>query len=112
MTPRYDPFLYDPFFELAKRNGGHLPSGADKWFHCVISCSITKACGEEAAENAGWYGEIGSTDPADSAGDQDANEAGRNCGGGKCKSGNEVKSCAECCEAKGYDKNGGAIAAD
>ncbi|MCS7062477.1 MAG: hypothetical protein NZM04_00265 [Methylacidiphilales bacterium] len=70
--------------------------GNDKKAHCITSCEIAEDQGKECAEQWGDKKEsIDSNDPEESAEDQKANKAGRDCS-------NHPKGCKCCCEEKGY----------
>ena len=83
-----------------------LVLNADKWYHCVTSCEMTRACGSAMAWALGelrelWQRTQPGHDPTgtDTAQDKRANRDGRKCGG--CK---EKRSCEECCEGLGYQR--------
>jgi hypothetical protein len=84
------------FKELGRQ--GRLRTGADKWYHCVTSCEMTRACGAGTALALSELWEFAYPGgPDDTAQDRQANRAGRGCGG--CK---EKRSCEQCCEDQGY----------
>jgi hypothetical protein len=85
--------------EYERLNREHqLGSDADKWYHCVTSCEMTRTCGAGTTwllGNVVWEFVYPSHDADE---DRAANRDGRNCGS-NCK---EKRSCEECCEALGY----------
>lgn len=114
-----NPFVLpedDPSFQLgmcisiAKRrlkeynalvNNRGAVTGMDKWFHCVVSCEMTRACG---AVDAGLIADLHEIrfpgGAADTALDQQANRTGRQLGS-DCRN---KKSCEQACEDSGYRK--------
>jgi RHS repeat-associated protein len=76
-----------------------IPDNVDKYYHCLVSCKMTKACGARMAAAAGSAGEWASNDPVDSAQDLVANATGRRCA---CS---PNRDCSECCEDNGYLKH-------
>ena len=91
-------------YEELGRHGRLVPN-ADKWYHCVSSCEMTRTCGVAVAWALGKLREIWQDfaqpghDPTgtDTALDKRASRDGRGCG--DCK---EKRSCEECCGALGY----------
>lgn len=68
----------------------------DKYMHCVTSCRIASVAGNLAATRVGDLQETRGRDTGDSAADQVANSAGRDCASSE-------KSCHCCCVEKGYN---------
>jgi RHS repeat-associated protein len=84
-------------FRERSRQGLHGPD-SDKWFHCVVSCELARACGPAIAFAFTEIHEIlhpGGRD--DTRRDRAANQIGRNCG--DCE---EKRSCEQCCEDNHY----------
>jgi len=83
-----------------RQRQGRLRANADKWYHCVISCEMTRQCGAAAAKAIGnTHERLHPGGAADTRMDQHANQEGRDCG--DCK---ETRSCEQCCGDKGYSQ--------
>ena len=78
---------------------GRLRPNADKWYHCVVSCEISRACNPFYAKFMGDFHERWNRGGReDTARDQEANRIGRECGSDPC----EKRSCEKCCGDHGY----------
>jgi hypothetical protein len=89
----------DEYRELLRR--GELHTDSDKWFHCVVSCEMTRTCGSAIAERiANIHERLHPGAEEDTWLDQVANQKGRSIGS-DCK---DKRSCEQACEDSGYRK--------